>query len=124
MVKETYDLMKKINSNLRLAPSGEVIFERCLRLAENLIAKNISYGDSALNPNPIFSKGGQNESLASRIDDKLNRIANSQSYPGDNDLDDLLGYLVLYSIYREREIANGYEELSKERACRPTHLIV
>ena len=53
MVKETYDLMKKINNNLRLAPSGEVIFERCLRLAENLIAKNISYGDSALNPNPI-----------------------------------------------------------------------
>lgn len=116
--------MMNINRNMSLAPSGEAIFERCMRLADNLIAKNVSYGDSALNPKPIFSKGGQNESLASRIDDKLNRIANNQSYPGDNDLDDLLGYLVLYSIYREREAEKSYRELGKEKECRLTHLIV
>ena len=114
------DIKKKIYD----APSGSAILERCMRLAENLIVKNISYGDSALNPRPIFSKGGNNESLASRIDDKLNRIANNQSYPGDNDLDDLLGYLVLYSIYRERETQNAYEELAREKNCQPTHLIV
>ena len=107
------NIYKKIND----APSGGLILERCLRLAENLIEKNISYGDSALNPKPIFSKSGHNESLASRIDDKLNRIANNQSYPGDNDLDDLLGYLVLYSIYRERET-------KKESKCPPIPLIV
>ena len=118
--KKISDIQNKVNN----APSGQDILERCLRLAENLIDKNISYGDSALNPRPIFSKGGNNESLASRIDDKLNRIANNQSYPGDNDLDDLLGYLVLYSIYRERETAKGYESLNKEKSCRPTHLIV
>jgi len=116
--------MMNINRNIPVAPSGEVIFERCMRLADNLIAKNVSYGDSALNPRPIFSKGGQNESLASRIDDKLNRIANNQSYPGDNDLDDLLGYLVLYSIYRERETEEAYKKLAKEKECLPTHLIV
>ena len=107
--------MMNINRNMPVAPSGEIIFERCMRLADNLIAKNVSYGDSALNPRPIFSKGGQNESLASRIDDKLNRIANNQSYPGDNDLDDLLGYLVLYSIYREREQEKAYAKLARSR---------
>ena len=107
--------MMNINRNMSVAPSGEVIFERCIRLADNLIAKNVSYGDSALNPRPIFSKGGHNESLASRIDYKLNRIANNQSYPGDNDLDDLLGYLVLYSIYREREQEKAYAMLAKDR---------
>lgn len=124
VIKNLNTVYANILRDVEKAPSGKDILDRCLRLAENLIAKNISYGDSALNPRPIFSKGGHNESLASRIDDKLNRIANNQSYPGDNDLDDLLGYLVLYSIYRERELEEGYAKIAKEKVCPPTHLIV
>jgi len=92
------DLMELIEK----APSGRDIFEVGMQITRLLIEKNISYGDSALNPRPIFSKSSHAESLASRIDDKLNRIANNQSYPGDNDIDDLLGYLILFKVYTKR----------------------
>jgi hypothetical protein len=35
------------------------------------------------------------EQLNVRIDDKLNRIKNKKLYAGDNDEDDLIGYLLL-----------------------------
>jgi hypothetical protein len=63
-----------------------------------LIDKNISYGDSALNPIRIFSTTDATEQLKVRIDDKLNRVKNNQGFAGDNDIDDLIGYLVLYKI--------------------------
>ena len=37
-----------------------------------------------------------------RIDDKLSRFARGTDYPGDNDIDDLIGYLVLLKIAKER----------------------
>ncbi len=67
-----------------------------------LIAKNKSYGDSALNPTRIFSKADTVEQLLVRIDDKLSRIQNGQSWPGDNDIEDLIGYLILLKIAKER----------------------
>ena len=63
-----------------------------------LIEKNISYGDSALNPIRIFSTADPTEQLKVRIDDKLNRVKNNQGFAGDNDIDDLIGYLLLYKI--------------------------
>jgi hypothetical protein len=63
-----------------------------------LIEKNISYGDSALNPIRIFSVADATEQLKVRIDDKLNRVKNNQGFAGDNDIDDLIGYLILYKI--------------------------
>ena len=63
-----------------------------------LIEKNISYGNSALDPVRIFSTADSTEQLKVRIDDKLNRVKNNQGYAGDNDIDDLIGYLVLYKI--------------------------
>ena len=63
-----------------------------------LIDKNISYGDSALNPIRIFSTTDATEQLKVRIDDKLNRVKNNQGFAGDNDIDDLIGYLILYKI--------------------------
>jgi hypothetical protein len=80
------------------APSGHRILAKCMDIAQMLIDKNISYGDSALKPNRIFSTADNIEQLKVRIDDKLNRIANSQGYPGDNDLDDMIGYLILLKI--------------------------
>lgn len=67
-----------------------------------LIAKNKSYGDSALNPARVFSKADAVEQLLVRIDDKLSRIKNGHEWPGDNDIDDLIGYLILLKIAKER----------------------
>ena len=80
------------------APSGPEISVACDEIKRLLLEKNIAYGNSALSPIQIFAKAGVAEGIANRIDDKLNRIKNAQSYPGDNDVDDLIGYLILYKI--------------------------
>lgn len=69
-----------------------------------LIAKNIAYGDSALDPVRIFSKTNPIEQILVRIDDKLSRFSRGTDYPGDNDVDDLIGYLVLLKIAKERHV--------------------
>jgi hypothetical protein len=38
------------------------------------------------------------EQILVRIDDKLSRFARGSDYPGDNDIDDLIGYLVLLKV--------------------------
>ena len=80
------------------APAGHKILNTCLEVAQMLIEKNISYGNSALEPARIFSTADSTEQLKVRIDDKLNRVKNNQGYAGDNDIDDLIGYLILYKI--------------------------
>jgi hypothetical protein len=80
------------------APSGNKIMDECLDIAEMLVKKNVSYGNSALEPIRIFSKADSKEQIRVRIDDKLNRIQNDQAFPGDNDIDDLIGYLILLKI--------------------------
>ena len=80
------------------APAGYQILNECLEVAEMLINKNISYGNSALNPIRTFSKADAQEQIRVRIDDKLNRIKNQQAFPGDNDIDDLIGYLILLKV--------------------------
>lgn len=68
-----------------------------------LIAKNKSYGDSALNPIRIFAKSDTMEQIRVRMDDKLNRMMNGVSFSGDNDIKDLLGYLIIYLIAEKRQ---------------------
>ena len=80
------------------APAGTRIIQQCLELAEMLIKKNTSYGNSALEPVRIFSKAEAKEQLYVRIDDKLSRLMKGTDYPGDNDIDDLIGYLILLKI--------------------------
>ncbi len=80
------------------APAGNKIWIACHEIAQMLINKNISYGNSALSPINVFSKQNDIDSLNSRIDDKLSRIKNAQGFPGDNDIDDLIGYLILLKI--------------------------
>lgn len=72
-------------------------------IGKMLLEKNESYGDSALNPKRIFSKADSVEQIKVRIDDKLSRIQNGASFENDNDLDDLLGYLVLLKIAMNRQ---------------------
>ena len=80
------------------APAGGKIWGACHEIAHMLIEKNISYGNSALEQARIFSTADSTEQLKVRIDDKLNRVKNNQGYVGDNDIDDLIGYLILYKI--------------------------
>jgi hypothetical protein len=64
-----------------------------------LIAKNLKYGNSALEPLGVFSKLNAKEGLLVRIDDKLKRIKNGSLEKDDEDvLNDLIGYLVLLKI--------------------------
>ncbi len=74
----------------------------CNEIKDMLMSKNLSYGDSALTPVRIFSKSNSTEQLLVRIDDKLSRFARGKSYPGDNDINDLIGYLILLKIAKER----------------------
>lgn len=80
------------------APAGHAILNSCLSIAHMLIEKNISYGNSALEPARIFATSDSTEQLKVRIDDKLNRVKNNQGFAGDNDIDDLIGYLILLKI--------------------------
>jgi len=86
------------------APSGNAIWTTCHSIAQMLIEKNIAYGDSALDPVRIFSKADPAEQLRVRIDDKLSRLMKGTEYVGDNDIDDLIGYLVLLKIAKEKNV--------------------
>jgi hypothetical protein len=70
----------------------------CDNIKSMLIEKNKSYGDSALDPVRVFSKANSNEQIKIRIDDKLSRISRGSEYYGDNDIDDLIGYLILLKV--------------------------
>jgi hypothetical protein len=82
------------------------IAEVCDDVKAMLIAKNKSYGDSALNPVRIFATSNNVEQLHVRVDDKLSRISRGGSFVGDNDIDDLIGYLILLKIARELNDVN------------------
>jgi len=84
------------------APSGPEIWNTCHNIAHMLIDKNIAYGDSALDPVRVFSRANSIEQLHVRIDDKLSRMMKGTDYPGDNDIDDLIGYLILLKIAKEK----------------------
>jgi hypothetical protein len=86
MSKETEDSIKKVMSQIE----------------DMLIAKNRAYGDSALEPVRVFSKDDNIEQLYVRIDDKLSRVKRGHEYPGDDTISDLIGYLVLLLIAKER----------------------
>ena len=70
----------------------------CDNIKSMLIEKNKSYGDSALDPVRVFSKANSDEQIKIRIDDKLSRISRGLEYYGDNDIDDLIGYLILLKV--------------------------
>ena len=87
------------------APAGNRIWATCHEIAHMLIEKNISYGDSALSPIRIFSQADNQEQIKIRIDDKINRIKNGSGFAGDNDIDDMIGYLILLKIAKKLAIS-------------------
>lgn len=97
----TKAVMDNVKTSLPSIPRNTVevaIQNECNRVATLLIDKNRSYGNSALNPVRVFSKSDTIEQLKVRIDDKLSRFMNGDDTFKENDLDDLMGYLVLLSI--------------------------
>ena len=71
-------------------------------IGEMVVAKNKAYGDSAIDPVRIFSKASPVEQILVRLDDKISRLQRGTSYPGDNEIDDIMGYLILLKIAIER----------------------
>lgn len=67
-----------------------------------LINKNTSYGDAALNPIRVFAKSDSIEQINVRIDDKLNRLIQGKEYQNEDTEWDLLGYLILKQIAKNR----------------------
>lgn len=86
--------------------AGKQIWATTHEIAHMLIRKNIAYGNSALDPIRIFSKADAREQLHVRIDDKLSRIMRGTEYVGDNDIDDLIGYLVLLKIAKANDLGS------------------
>lgn len=94
IIDDLYESAKK-------APAGDLILNAAVEVIDLLIRKNISYGNSALYPNGIFAKGDAVEQLSARLDDKLNRVKNNESFENEGMLDavdDIIGYLVLLKI--------------------------
>jgi len=85
-----------------------------------LIEKNQSYGDSALEPANIFASGNAVDNLCARIDDKLMRIK-TQGFVGygEDNVKDLIGYLILLKIAVSEEdskLQEWQEELLEREA--------
>lgn len=80
-----------------------------------LIEKNQSYGDSALEPANVFASGNAIDNLSARIDDKLMRIK-TQGFRGygEDNVKDLIGYLILLKIAIEDEKTNHISENGKK----------
>lgn len=92
----TIDIWESINTI-------ELIKAVCEQIKRMLLEKNRKYGDSALNPKRIFSKADSIEQINVRIDDKLSRIASAQDDDTEDAELDLIGYLILKRIAKERK---------------------
>lgn len=77
---------------------------KCDAIKRMLVAKNRAYGNSATDPVRIFSRASNDEQLRVRIDDKLSRLARGTTNAITEDtVLDLVGYLVLLLVSRDRE---------------------
>jgi hypothetical protein len=92
----------------------------CNEVAEMLIEKNRSYGDSALNPLRCFSKEASGiEQLNVRMDDKLSRLLRGNGNNFGEDVErDLMGYLVLKRV-AVRRIAVNKADIDRRTVASP-----
>lgn len=87
---------------LKLSESQKKIVEVCDSMKDLLLYKNQKYGDSALNPEPIFYKGNATNSILIRLNDKIGRIKNNtEELPRVNDVCDIIGYCTLLLVSME-----------------------
>ncbi len=101
---ENKDYTNKLNNLLNInredtLSTRNLILEASQEVTDLLLEKNAAYGDSALYPVGIFSKGNAVDSLCARIDDKLMRIKSRGITDATEDtVQDLIGYLILLKI--------------------------
>lgn len=80
----------------------KLLMEEVSDIAQMLIEKNTSYGNSALDPVRIFSKTDAIEQLYVRIDDKLSRLQKGkQTTINEDTVKDLIGYLLILRIQQK-----------------------
>jgi hypothetical protein len=97
---------KKLIAKSKEAPVGEEILNVVFNIAETLLEKNISYGNSALDPLNIFGDLSPEDGLYCRINDKLTRIFYNQDYKEEKMIDavnDLIGYLILLRVLFDQQ---------------------
>lgn len=70
-------------------------------VATLLEGKAESYGDSIGHPVSVFYKGSSKDGIRARLDDKIARIKHGKSFPGDDNLKDLVGYTALLATTDE-----------------------
>ena len=89
---------------MTLAPTTQALIAQvCDETKILLLAKNRAYGDSALHPIGVFAPADADLLIRARIDDKLSRIKHgNESALGEDAVDDLIGYLVLYKVLKRR----------------------
>ncbi len=75
-----------------------LITQECRGIERLLHEKNQKYGNSALEPERIFSRASAVEQLNVRIDDKIKRLRSSGMTADEDTVQDLIGYLVLLRI--------------------------
>mgnify|MGYP001011995436 CR=1 FL=1 len=85
------------SADVKLASNQAKIAAACDSIKKFLLTKNKNYGDSALEPTRVCSKANSTEQILIRMDDKINRIANSTE-PRMNDYVDLIGYGMLLIV--------------------------
>lgn len=108
-MSELIDMSKK-------APAGKEILVQCLEICALLLEKNISYGNSALDPISIFAKDvDPGKQIDIKIDDKLSRLKRGSEFQGDDTILDLAGYLVLKLIHQKAtRISGGSDGTTQE----------
>jgi len=97
MLKNNPTATMETTSNTGMAGA---IDQACSQVRDFLLKKNASYGNSAADPVRVFSKADPMEQINVRLDDKLSRLIRGEAYPGDNDEQDILGYLILKQAVR------------------------
>jgi hypothetical protein len=92
----------------KYTPTQVAIIDKCNAVMRLLLAKNRSYGNSALEPLNVAANGGALELIAVRIDDKLSRIKNAHGLEmamadtsTEDAVTDLIGYLILAQVAQE-----------------------
>jgi len=88
---------------IKYGNTADCITAVCDSIKQMLLEKNKAYGDSAIDPVRIFSKSPVEEQIKVRIDDKLSRIARGNEFPGEDTIDDLIGYLILLKIAKLKQ---------------------
>lgn len=107
--------MSELLTMSKSAPAGKEILLQCIEIANLLLKKNISYGNSALDPICIFAKDvDPGKQIDIKIDDKLSRIKRGSEFQGDDTILDLAGYLVLKLIHQRKQQSGGNDGTTQE----------